>query len=258
MKRIVNILIILLTLFSCKKENQVQVKEKDIVFASIKGLETKTQIGTNSILSWSENDTIGILGDKDDNPSEFILRSGAGYSTASFSGEIPGGDTYIVYSPSSAICDGITYRGFLDTKVSHAVPSHILGTVPLWGRFKDLSLVNLECICGILQLNLFGSIKLQSITLDAGVPISGQFLCSLAEGVMAMIGGANIIVMDASSTELFPSRPTPFYFILPPGEYDMLKFTISDKDGELYYLTVDDIIVEKGFLTPMDYNLDNN
>ncbi|MBO4467112.1 MAG: hypothetical protein J5745_03290 [Bacteroidales bacterium] len=256
MKRYLSFLLIMLPLFSCHKENAEVEPQKDIAFVSIHSFATKAQIGTNALPAWSEGDAVSVLGDASNTPAEFTLRTGAGYSVAAFEGFAPAGEKYIVCSPSDAKCDGETYRGKLPTQVKHSVPVQPLGALPLWGETGDLSSVSLECLCGILRVNLKGNVALKSVTLDAGKAVSGEFMYNIKEKLFAMIGGANVINMDASKVELLENKAIPFHFILPPGEYEDITLTIVDADGETYYITVDDTVqIDAGTFTSLSYDL---
>ena len=254
MKKIFALSILLLAFASCQKENAVTVPEDDVAFVTINNFATKSQIGTDVALKWSKGDKIAIFSDVD--YSEFVCRSGDGYSTASFGGQKPLGEEYIVCYPSTTKCDGVTLRGFIDTKVSHQMPFQTLGSLPMWGKTKDLTKVSLNSVCGILKLDLKGSVKLQSILLNAGRPISGEFLCAIEEGLFAMIGGANIVYMETNGVEVVPSEPTSFYFILPPGEYESMKVNLTDTEGEVSYMTLEDMfVIEPGVFTTVALNL---
>lgn len=257
MKRYISLLLVLLPLLpSCHKEAPAEEPQKDTAFVSIHSFATKAQIGTNAIPSWSEGDAVSILGDASDTPAEFTLRSGAGYSVASFEGIAPDGERFIVCSPSDAKCDGETFRGKLSTQVTHSMPVQPLGALPLWGETRDLSSVSLECLCGILSINLKGNVALKSVTLDAGKAVSGEFIYNIKAKLFAMIGGSNVIIMDASRTGLIESKEIPFHFILPPGEYEDITLTIVDADDETYYITVDDTIqIDPGVFSSLSYDL---
>lgn len=249
MKRTHLLFLALLPLFSCQPEKAEKTPQKDVAFISIQSFPTKAQIGTNLLPAWSVGDKVGIRSESVEETAEFALISGAGYTTAAFEGWKPEGERYIAFYPSTAKCDGITFRGVLDTKVGHAMPDHPLGALPMWGTSRDLANLKLTALFGVLRLSLRGDVKLQSLTLDAGVPVSGQFLCSLESGTVAMVGGANIIVMDAAGAELLPSRDMPFYFILPPGEYESLKLTVTDATGDINFFYFDDVEIEAGRYT---------
>ena len=256
MKKIFALLIVLLAFASCQKENAVAVPEDDVAFVTINNFTTKSQIGTNAVLKWSKGDKLAVFGDADYTASEFLFRSGEGYSTAAFGGQKPQGEEFIVCHPSTTRCDGITLRGIIDTKVSHKMPFQTLGSLPMWGKTKDLSKVALNGVCGILKLDIKGSVKLQSILLNAGRPISGEFLCTIEDGLFAMIGGANIVYMETDGTEVVPSEATSFYFVLPPGEYESMKVNLTDTEGEVSYLTLEDVfVIEAGVFTSVSLNL---
>lgn len=257
MKRFLPLLLVLVPLLSCNKESAAPSPEKDIAFVSIRPFETRSQIGTNTLTAWSKGDAIAIVSDLEDTPSVFTLRSGAGYSSASFEGVKPEGNLYVACYPSTARCNGITYRGLLDTKVTHTMPSQTLGALPMWGRGGDLSSMTLSPICGIFQLNLTGTGKLSSILLDAGRPVSGEYLCSLSDGLFAMINGSDIVLMDVKGTELSTFRETPFYFILPPGEYEGLRLTFTAEDGTVKEQVLEEmLVIEAGLFTPVGFDYD--
>lgn len=256
MKKIFALSVLLLAFASCQKENAVSVPEEDVAFVTINNFTTKSQIGTDAVLKWRGGDKIAIFGDADYTPAEFVFRSGDGYSTAAFGGQKPQGDEYIVCHPSTTRCDGITLRGIIDTKVSHQMPFQTLGSLPMWGKTKDLSKVTLNSVCGILKLDIKGSITLQSILLNAGRTISGEFLCAIEDGLFAMIGGANIVYMETDGTEVVPSEATSFYFVLPPGEYEAMKVNLTDTEGEVTYLTLEEVfVIEPGVFTSVSLNL---
>ena len=256
MKKIFALSILLLAFASCQKESAVSVPEEDVAFVTINNFTTKSQIGTDAVLKWGEGDKLAIFGDADYTPAEFVFRSGDGYSTAAFGGQKPQGDKYIVCHPSTTRCDGITLRGIIDTKVSHQMPFQTLGSLPMWGKTKDLTDVTLDSVCGILKLDIKGTCVLESILLDAGRPISGEFLCTIEDGLFAMIGGANVIYMVTDGAEIVPSEATSFYFVLPPGEYENMKVNLTDADGEVNYLTIAEVFdIEPGVFTSVTLNI---
>ena len=256
MKKIFALSILLLAFASCQKENADSVPEEDVAFVTINNFATKSQIGTDAVLKWSKGDKLAIFGDADYNASEFVFRSGDGYSTASFGGQKPQGDEFIVCHPATTRCDGITLRGIIDTKVSHKMPFQTLGSLPMWGKTKDLTKVTLNSVCGILKLDITGTAFLESILLDAGRPISGEFLCTIEDGLFGMIGGADIVYMVTDGVEVVPSEATSFYFILPPGEYEGVKVNLTDVDGEVTYQTIENMfVIEPGVFTSVSLNI---
>lgn len=205
--------------------------EEDMTFLTIQGASAKSQMGTNNILAWSSGDQIGLFSDAQATPEVFTLRSGSGYSVASFTGRKPEGKSFSAYYPASASCDGKTFKGLLNTRVQHAYPDEPVGTLPMFGRSIDFKQIEVKSLCGILQFNLKGSGLLKSVMLDAGKPISGPFTCNLQDNTFTIEGGSNIIMMDASKTELSFYKDTPFRFILPAGDYDDLRIVTTSREG---------------------------
>ena len=71
-----------------------------------------------------------------------------------------------------------------------------------------------------------------------------------------MIGGANIVYMETADVEIVPSEATSFYFVLPPGEYESMKVNLTDTEGEVSYLTLEDVfVIEAGVFTSVSLNL---
>lgn len=232
LKRFAYTLMAPLLLLSCTEKEMPRPAAADVIFVTIGGDATKTQLGTSGKLSWSKDDRIGVFSNESSVPVEFKLRSGAGYSVASFEGTAPKGELFHAYFPADARCDGITFRSILPTMTKHSVPTEILENMPLYGTSRDVSDITVNSLCGVLQFNLTGNGRLKSIILEAEKAISGEFLYTLQGGIFAMTkNGSHIISMDASSTELSFYKPTPFYFLLPPGEYEDIRFTVTDAEG---------------------------
>lgn len=247
MKRFPYLLAALLAVLSCSHKEPVPQKEGSVIFVKIEDSATKAQIGTSGIFSWSEADKIGVFSDVAADPVEYTLRSGAGYSVASFEGSAVEGTVFHAWYPSTAKCDGKTFRSVLPTKVRHSVPVCALEGMPLYGISRSCEDITVRSLCGVLEFNLTGNGMLQSVLLEADKPVSGEFLCNLTgAGLIAMGKNASrIISMDASGTELSFFRPTPFYFILPPGEYDELKFTVTDAQGSTTVFSASETVVIK-------------
>ena len=66
--------------------------------------------------------------------------------------------------------------------------------------------------------------------------------------------------MDAPETELIPLKATPFYFILPPAQYEELKITVVPAEGAAKeYILPDEIEIEAGVFTRISSdNLEEN
>lgn len=252
MKKILYIMLCLLPLVSCSQKKEVTGDvRQDVIFVTISD-QTKTQLGTSGKLSWTAGDRIAVFSDNVRTPEIFSLRSGEGFSVASFSGTKPEGNIFFAFYPSDARCDGVTIRTELPVEIHHSAPVEVLGDMPLFGMSDDVSDIKVRNICGVLQFNLTGNGKLKSVVLSSQQnAIAGDFLYSFADDIYAMGRTAShTITLDASSTELSPFRPAPFYFILPPGEYEDLKFTVTDADGiSTVFSTGEVIAISPGKIT---------
>lgn len=244
MKRFAYTFAALLAVLACtEKEPDVQNAES-VIFVKIAQPQTKTQIGTSGKVAWTAEDRISVFSDADKEHTEYVLKSGAGYSVASFAGEKVEGSQFYASYPSSARCDGKTFRTILPTRVSHSVPVNHLEGMPLFGSSRSAGDITVRPLCGVLEFNLTGNGFLKSVVLEAETAISGEMICNLADGLTAMSATAShIISMDASQTELSFFRKTPFHFILPPGEYENLSFTVTDSEGGVTVFTTDETIV---------------
>lgn len=244
MKKILYILSCLLPLASCtEKEPVTDGNAQDVIFVTIEG--EKTQLGTSGKLSWSKGDRVAVFSDKVRSREVFDLRSGAGFSVASFEGRCMEGSRFYAFYPSDARCDGITIRTELPVEMHHSTPVAVLENMPLFGTSDDVTDFKVRNICGVLQFNLTGSGKLKTVVLSSeSSAIAGDFLYSFADNIFAMGRSAShTITMDASSSELSSFRPAPFCFILPPGEYDDLKFTVTDSDDVSTVFSIGETVV---------------
>lgn len=253
MKRILNIMFCLLPLASCaKKEVVADGNSQELIFVTIGDTGVKTQLGTSGKLSWSAGDKVAVFSDKVRKAETFTLNSGEGFSVASFKGNAPEGEKFYAFYPSDARCDGITIRTELPVELRHSIPVDVLGNMPLYGTSNNVSDIKVHNICGVLQFNLTGNGKLKSVVLASeSTAIAGDFLYSFADDIYAMGRTAShTITLDASSTELSPFRPAPFYFILPPGEYEDLKFTVTDAEGVSTVFSIEETVeISAGVIT---------
>lgn len=247
MKKTAIILFAVFCTIGCQKADNGN-KTPDTVFVTIESSGSKTQIGTNMKLAWSEGDAISIFSDRSISANEFKLNSGAGYTVGSFIGEKPEGEKFYVFYPASATLSGIVLRSKLNSHIQHSIPNEILAGAPLFGSSDTFDDIEVNNICGVLKVNVKGAVGLYSLVLEAEKPISGAFACKLDDGTVTMDpGSSHIIYMDASDTSLIPTKSMPFYFLMPPGEYDELQLTITDSDRKkTEFLTTGVTVIEAG------------
>lgn len=247
MKKTAIILFAVFCVIGCRKADNGK-SSSDITFVTIESSESKTQLGTNMMMAWSEGDAISVFSDKSISAKVFKLDSGAGYTIGSFAGEKPEGEKFYAFYPASATFDGIVLRSQLNSYIQHSLPNEILTGAPMFGSsdtFEDITVSN---ICGVLKINMKGKVDLHSLVLEAEKPISGAFACKIDEGTVTMDpGSSHIIFMNAANTRLISTKSIPFYFLLPPGEYDELQLTVIDSDEKrTEFLTTGVSVIEAG------------
>lgn len=247
MKKTAIILFAIFCAISCQKTDNGVISPV-ITFVTIESSETKTQLGTNLKISWSEGDAISVFSDKNAEPKEFKLNSGEGYTIGSFIGEKPEGELFYAFYPSSAVVEGDVLRSKLNSCIEHSIPNEMLTGAPLFGSSDTFDDIEVSNICGVLKINIKGKVDLSSLVLEAEKPISGAFACNLDDGTLTMdSGSSHIIYMDASNTTLIPTKLIPFYFVLPPGEYDELQLTVTDADDKKSeFFTTGVTVIEAG------------
>lgn len=254
MKKIAYMILCLFPLTCCSRP-QVEGtdgQQRDVIFITIESQSAKTQLGTSGKLSWSAGDKISVFSDVVRRAETFQLRSGEGLSVASFEGCAVEGGKFFAFFPSDARCDAVTIRTELPVQMKHSSPVEMFGNMPLFGSSDKIEDIKVHNICGILQFNLTGSGKLKTVALSSkSSAIAGDFLYSFADDLYAMGRTAShTITMDASSTTLSSFRAVPFYFILPPGEYEDLKFTVTDADDvSTVFSTSEPIVIRPGGIT---------
>jgi len=249
MKKTAIILFAVFCAIACQKTEN-GATSSDVTFVTIESSDTKTQLGTNMKISWSEGDAISVFSDKSAVPAEFKLNSGEGYTLGSFIGKKPEGKLFYAYYPSTATIDvnGNTLRSKLSSYIEHSIPNEMLTGAPMFGSSETFDDIEVSNICGVLKINMKGDIGLSYIVLEAEKPISGAFACDLDEGTVTMDpGSSHIIYMEASGTTLMPTKSIPFYFVLPPGEYDELQLTVTDADDKkTEFFTTGVTVIEAG------------
>lgn len=232
MKKYIYVLLCLLTV-SCTKKEQPAVDESAVIYVTIDAPSTKAQVGTSGRIAWHAGDSVVVMNRETKKSAIFRLHSGAGMSTASFDGKKMEGELFCAYYPATAKCDGKTYKISLPVQTRLGVPVQIFDMMPLLGVSTDPSMITVSNLCGILQLDVSGTGKLKSATLEStSKAISGEMLYNIEQGIAAMGATAShIILMSGEDTELSTSRPTPLRFILPPYEYKDLKVTLVLDSG---------------------------
>lgn len=168
---------------------------------------------------WSAGDEI-VIGD-----NTFALESGAGKTTASFTGTLPAEGNYTAWYAT----DGAnwpaeqTYAADMITNSPMAAQAEVIGDEISPLEFKNLG--------GLLRLKLKGTATVKSITISANEAMAGAFTVSSDAAVVS--GTTNSITLDCGTgVALVSDEYTTFCIAMPAGEYTDWKVVVLDTEGK--------------------------
>ena len=230
------------------------------------GCASRTELNDGSSVVWSKGDAIALL--TASTKDRFELVSGEGTGSAEFFGTPSGSAPYYAFYPYSEDCrvsDGALEFKLPETQ-SFVNKSFSPGASPAIATMQDLaSGANFKNLCGILQVNLCGSGKLQYVeVIDlAGNPLWGDCRLLLdgkqgtTEQTMTVSGGSNHLTIDiGKEISLTASTPKVFNFVVPAGSFSKgFSVKVFDKSGKaVSFLTAQNPAVEvsRSNITRMD------
>lgn len=222
--------------------------------ADIEGrADTKTVLGgqmgdTYRKVLWEPQDSIGITSSLSNASFDKFVNIETSLSgVGTFDGSTSEGSTYYLFYPYSSTLsakdgDKITFK-LPSTQVyrdnsfsSDAMPMVSKG--PRGERYRFYSL------CGVFALNLTGSETVRSVSFtgkDASgnyLPVSGEFSVNMnyeefPEIVAGETVSASVSLNCGEGVTLDPSKPTPFYMVLPVAKYESFTIMVSTADGKV-------------------------
>ena len=114
------------------------------------------------------------------------------------------------------------------------------GAFPMIAKLSntDENILKFLNLCGILEINLKGEEKIESITFSSHNNISGLFCVSLDYETYPEIKASgsnthNIKLDCGDGVQLDASSPTSFYLVLPPADYQSFSVLVRTTDGKL-------------------------
>lgn len=225
---------------ACSNDDDVTeqtVQQQDnmmVITASLDDNITRTSLGNEGTVVWSEGDYIIIPSKNLGNPPTiFNLISGAGETTATFRGEkLSDGDvTYDayygvdaeMYLPSEQVYDAAK-------KISKA-PMHASVTVS--GGQVDASTVKFKNLCGLLKISLpqMTGVSIGNIKMTASQPLSGNFTLTTGKEINKLTNSSNTIVLNCGSGVDLSDGSKDFYIYVPANDYGGVKFVFTTTDG---------------------------
>lgn len=267
MKRFLLLLSMAMPLFfSCERANDsgnfaTETKSRLTAFTET---PSRTTLGSDYSVLWSQNDQIAVLGtmndESDGDIALYTLVEGAGSSTGVFEGELPATfDLYSAFYPLN-MYDGATMSGqfLLLLPSENAIFTErgfVDGANPMYGVGTKDSGLKLQNLCGIVEFQIKGKGTISSVVIEAeNQPLSGYFLVQGGEPILYGVNGYeqySVIAATVSpAIELSESTARSLYAILPPATYSNLTISTTDTDGNVTTRTASNsIVVTRSYIT---------
>lgn len=246
--------VLTLGLSSCAKEVVVsgeaattEVSGQMTIVADISdGASTKTTLSGNDTegykVLWSEGDTIILKKESDVAFSTvYTLSEGAGSTTGKFTGAPLADGAYVAYyayDPTQPLLFG-EQSGTSGQSVSNA---------PMTARFNISkgveSSVNFKNACGLLRLDLKGTVVIKSIKITTKEGLVSHFSNFREDGSMGVQDPEHERALKYITLDCGPSGRAlsdsyqPFYIAMPPGNYSGVKIEMNDSESRTFTKTL--------------------
>lgn len=224
---------------------------------------SRTTMGNNYSVLWSEGDAITLLGVTGTELSEagvLELSNGAGTQSGVFEGDLEQKyDNYYAYYPAERVQDVYTNGLFIayypSTDAIYTERNFVDGANPMVATGNEKDGLQFRNLCGILELQLTGSGNVTNITIESGQNdpvISGQFIVDATTCQTAPYSASKFISAQLAEPVALSSTARSIYAILPPGEYKDLRITTYDESGNATTrLAKNSITIERSMITPV-------
>lgn len=212
------------------------------IIAKVEEASAKTTLSGYQVL-WSASDAVKVFNSSMPDGSAFILEaSSAGKAYGTFRGVMKGEAPYYAVYPSS---DGVSLSGStlsvsLPSVQTYCESSFGIGANPCVAVSDENGVLQFKNLCGLLKLQLKGSIKISSLAITTGREEAlwgdGTVDMSLpGDPVLKFTSSADeahrtLTLRCSSPVQLSTSVPTSFYIVLPAGVLSG-GFTVSAYDA---------------------------
>lgn len=260
--RILWLFALVLGVVSCSKDTGVDntlppVAEKVRITASMD--VTRTSLGENLEVLWSENDVISLYGDT---KSDFTIVEGVGTTTAVFEGYLPESLDGVIYATygywwnsTNGYLENQNYvAGSFGTGYDRGTD---LGAVPMIATYNaaDNSLA-FKNVAGILRVDIAGSGLLESLSLHDALEenyLTGDYMFDPETlEISGWFSGYYYTSIQNINVEL-TSEAQSFYVVCPPCTINELEVTMyfNDARDNIKVTATNAITVERGVITPL-------
>ena len=247
-----------MAMVSCQDELAEMTPQRPGYMVSMESFQaqTKTQLGEENSVVWSEDDIIMVYENKDLGKAYQLESSCAGNSSGEFSlvegWEVEGdgtsfSGTLAVYPYSERLSVEVLEGGkyaisgiCFPSEQRYAEHTFSNGAFPMVSiSSAGGSELNFKNVGGVLKLNLTGDYAVSKITLtgNSGERVSGEGTVTIGnDGLPYVSVGENssesVTMLCDPVVQLDPYEATEFYISLPPTEFkNGFKVVITDSDG---------------------------
>lgn len=268
---LIAVVLLAAVLQSCRNDIEsldVAPESNKRVFKAYSETVTRTTMGDNYSVIWSENDEIRVTGFTETSAYSqiFTISSGAGTTVAEFEGELGDYECYIGMYPRGALSFYVLSRDQLLLYHNKSAVFDELNFIdeinPMVAYTENGSDLQFKNILGIVEFKITGTGNIVSlkVTVDKGEYISGMFLldvptCTLTpytDKSTYFDANTNYSFISAGLKEpiTLSSTPRSIYALLPPGTYHNLSVQTIDDTGMLTTRTAtNDITVVRSQIT---------
>ena len=212
---------------------------------------TKTELGIPADkvtpVIWSKGDVVKVFSVR--GATDFTLTRGAGDSVADFTGELDGVKNVAIYPATATTAtshvDGDEMAVILPEYQDYVANNIATGTYPTIAKVGADGTFAFKNMCGILKLQLTGTVKVTQIVIKSAAVLSGtgNVAISATPTLTMDEGGNNYVVLNCQTAEtgmgvqLNATTPTDFYIVVPPTATDTFTLEIASIDGVLQKTT---------------------
>ena len=206
-------------------------------------LGEKGEDGIRPVL-WMPEDKIGIVPSSGGTCDVFVNKNTETSEIATFEGQTSLASSYLAvypYDKDATVADGSIHIT-LGHEQTYKAGSFEQGAFPMIARSSDTDSDGLMFynLCGVLQINITGEEKISAIGFSSQNKVSGRFTVpadykSFPELVADASASTSVTLNCGEGIQLSTDTPTPFYLVLPPGEYETFTLTVHTADGKMMF-----------------------
>ena len=198
---------------------------------------------------WMPSDNIGIVAvrsnmGENEPVNEFVTDVESASETAVFHGAIPMVAEYYAFYPYSETLKNSkgTFIFTIPQEQRYVAGSFDPKAAPRVAKAARGESFDFQNLCGLLALQLTGEETVSSITFLAedisgnNVPVSGTYGVNMtyeADSVIELKEGQTSVILLCDTPVQLSQQATPFYFVLPPGEYNNFRIIIQTAEGKI-------------------------